>query len=89
MNKCDCPNCMNAEMLRHFAKGTSAEAWDGKGTAAIMIGAVDGMPVHVGTIQIDSIPLLVEPWMIQKVLMNATKELTKYVVNNSNGKVEN
>lgn len=61
----------------------------GKAFINILIGSASGLPVQVGTIQIDTDPLLVEDWMLNKVSQDAAKALTKYVLESNAGKVVN
>ena len=54
--------------------------------ANIMIGDSLGQLVTIGTIEISSDSILVEPWMIEEVLKNATLRLSKYALNYSKEK---
>jgi hypothetical protein len=55
----------------------------------IMIASPQGLPVQVGSITIDTNPLLVEDWMLEEVSRNAAKSLTKFVLESNVGKVIN
>jgi len=73
-DKCKCPHCMSKP---------------GRAYVQVMIGDTNGLPVQVGSIVIDTDPLLVEEWMLQRVAQDASKQLTRYVANSNFDKVLN
>lgn len=77
-HKCDCINCRPHPVKELGAASTR-----------IMIGGVDSPPVVAATISIECVPLLVENWMLQDVLILASKRLTSLIVKNYSEKVEN
>ncbi len=82
--KCVCGKCNKKEL-----RSEELQKWDGKMRADIVIAGNNGLPVNVATIEITGIPLLVEPWMLQKVLTSASKELTKFIADYDIGKTVN
>lgn len=89
--KCQCVNCSVERVLKgaENIKHIQTENWDGKGLKDVMLCAANQMPVCVARIEIIGIPLLVEPWMLQKVLTHASQELAKYVLDAEVEKVVN
>lgn len=54
--------------------------------ADIMIGDSLGQLVPIGSIEIKSDSILVEPWMIEEVIKKASNRLSRYVLNYSKEK---
>ena len=61
----------------------------GKFYSLILIGLAGEPPVQVGSITIETDPLLVEDWMLEKVSIDAIKQLTNFVIKSNEGKVIN
>lgn len=88
--KCVCGKCHSRkEISSRKIHSPELQKWNGNMRADIVIAGDNGLPVNVATIEITGMPLLVEPWMLQRVLTNASKELTKYVANFDSGKTVN
>lgn len=89
---CQCKWCKvdhNNQKLEATGDGRHKLDWAGKGETQVMLSGPDGLTVVVGTIHIDALPLMVEPWMMIKVLNVAAKELTKCVANYGKGEKVN
>lgn len=75
---CNCAHCRS-----------NPHRQDGTASTFVMISSNGDAPVVAATIQIQAVPLLVQPWMLQKVLHNASKQLSQFIIQDNQGKVHN
>jgi len=75
--KCDCVNCKPHPLKQKGVVVTH-----------VMIGNPNEMPIHAATIQIECMPFLIEDWMLEKVIVTASKQLASLVLHNSDDKVQ-
>lgn len=55
----------------------------------VMIATSKGKPIPVGSVEVKSDSILLEPWMLEDIVDRASKRMTWYAANNDKGKVVN
>jgi len=82
-----CP-CLRCRTLRKMEVAHNPN-WDGFMKVDLFIGGNEGEQLQVATLSIQVSPLLVDPKVVNRVMAEASKSLSKAVANFAKGKTVN
>lgn len=80
---------MTCKCITCRAKAKTLPGWDGFASTDLFLTGKDGQPVHAATMQIQAVPMLVEPLELHKILAEASKSLSKVMANFTKDKTLN